>query len=151
MTLTNHIKQQVLDAAFSGATLKVGLLDTSTSYTFDAASDEFVSDLPTGAEPADSSYTRQELTNVTTTQDDTADAGVLDADNATFASLTTANDIQAVFIYKQVGGDDTTPGDDPLVAVYDDDSAGSVADFPLATNGSDIQLQFDSAGIATIS
>lgn len=150
MAIPNHALQQVIEAWLSGATIKVGLLDTSTSYTYDQAADEFVSDLPTGAEPSDPSYSRQTLSNVSITQDDTGNEGVLDADDVTFPSLSTSNDIQTVFVYKQVGGDDTTPGDDPLVAVYDDDSAGSLADLPIATNGSDLTLTLDSEGIVNI-
>lgn len=147
MALPNHLKQQFIEALLGSSTLKVGLLDMSTTYSFDAATDEFVADLPTGAEPSDGSYSRQTLSSVTITQDDVDDEGVLDAADVTFSSLSTANDIQAVFIYKQVGGDDTTPGDDPLVAVYDD---ASVADLPIATNGSDLSVPFATEGIVTI-
>jgi len=31
------------------------------------------------------------------------------------------------------GGDDTTPGDDEIIAIFDDDSAGSVVDLPVST------------------
>lgn len=150
MTLPNHILQQFIEAQLGSATLKVGLLDNSTGYTFDPAADEFVSDLPTGQEPSDSSYSRQTLQNVTITQDDTDNEGVLDADDVVFSSLSTSNDIQAIFVYEQVGGDDTTPGDDVLVAVYDDDSAGSLSDLPIATNGSDLTVSFDSEGIVNL-
>ena len=150
MALTNHFKQQVLTALLSGETLKCGLLDTTAGYTFDPALDEFVADLPTGAEPSDSSYSRQTLANIAITQDDTDNEGVLDADDVTFPSLSTSNDIEAVFVYRQVGGDDTTPGDDELLAVYDDDSAGSLSDLPKATNGSDFTIQFDAEGIVNI-
>jgi hypothetical protein len=151
MALPNHFKQQVLSAFLSGETVKVGLLDNGSSYTFSPDTDEFVSDLPTGQEPSDASYSRQTLSGLAFNQDDTDDEGVFDANDVTFSSLSTANDIQAVFIYRQGGADDTTPGDDELVAVYDDDSAGSLADLPIATNGSDLTLSFDSQGIVSIS
>jgi hypothetical protein len=150
MAIPNHALQQVLEAWLSGATVKVGLLDTSTSYTYDQAADEFVADLPTGAEPSDGSYSRQTLANLTFTQDDVDNEGVFDADDVTFSSLSTTNDIQTVFVYKQVGGDDTSPGDDPLVAVYDDDSAESLSDLPISTNGSDLTLSLDAEGIVNI-
>lgn len=150
MALTNHFLQQVLDSFLSGETIKVGLLDTTAAYTFDAGTDEFVSDLPTGSEPSDGSYSRQPLANVTITQDDTDGEGVLDADDVVFSSLSTTNDIEAIFVYREVGADDTTPGDDELVAVYDDDSAGSLADLPIATNGSDLTLSFDAEGIVNL-
>jgi hypothetical protein len=61
-----------------------------------------------------------------------------------------AGTIQTVVIYLQVGGDDTTPGDDPLVAVWDDDSAGSLGDLPKATNGSDVTISVSSDGAINI-
>jgi hypothetical protein len=150
MALPDDLLRQFIDAELGGATLRVGLLDTSTAFTFDSTADTFVSDLPTGAEPADGSYARQTLSGVSITVDNTDNEGVLDAADVTFPSLSTANDIQAVFVYKQVGGDDTTPGDDRLVAVYDDDSAGSLADLPISTNGSDITLSLDAEGLINL-
>lgn len=138
----------LLEQTLTSATLKCLLLDTSTSYTY-APEDEFVSDVPTGAEPGDVSYSRQTLTNVTFNTDDTNDEAHLDADDIVFSSLTTTNDIQTVVIYAQdgfAGGtDDTTPGDDVIVAVYDDDSGdgSGIADLPKATNGSDFTISFD--------
>jgi hypothetical protein len=61
------------DIDLTTATVKVGLLDTSTSYNFDAINDEFVSNLPTGAEPGDTSYARQTLTGLSVTEDSTDD------------------------------------------------------------------------------
>lgn len=157
MALPNHIKQQFLSDSLGSATLKVGLLDSSSSYTFDPVAHEFVDDLDGTSdgdapsnEPTDASYSRQTLSNVSITQDDTDNEGVLDADDVTFSSLSTSNDIQAIFVYEQVGGDDTTPNDDPLVAVYDDDSAGSLADLPKPTNGSDLTISLDSEGLVNI-
>jgi len=148
MATPNHFKQQLLSALLGGSTLKVGLLDNSTAYSFDPATDEFVSDLPTTQEPGDASYSRQTLSSVTITQDDTDNEGVLDAADVTFPSLSTTNDIQAAFIYKQVGTDDSTPTDDILVAVFDD---ASNADLPIATNGSDLNLALNAEGIVNIS
>jgi len=48
------------------------------------------------------------------------------------------------------GGDDTTPGDDEIIAIFDDDSAGSVADLPLSTNGSDVSISWNSEGIINV-
>jgi len=151
MALPNHFKQQVLDAFLGGETIKVGLLDNSSSYSFSPDNDEFVSDLPTTQEPSDASYSRVTLSGLSFSQDNSSDEGVFDADDVTFSSLSTTNDIQAVFVYRQVGADDSTPADDELVAVYDDNSAGSLADLPIATNGSDLTLSFNADGIVNIS
>jgi hypothetical protein len=150
MAVSNHFKQQVLSSFLSGETIKVGLLDNGTSYTFSPDTDEFVGDLPTGQEPSDASYSRQTLSNLTFTQDDTDDEGGFDADDVVFSSLSTTNDIQAVFVYREVGADDSTPADDELVAVYDDNSAGSLSDLPIATNGSDLTISWAGEGIFNI-
>lgn len=157
MAGTNHFSQQLLQQTLGSATVVCMLLDTSTSYTFDPDLDEFVSDIPTGAEPGDVSYSRQTVTGTSIDQDDTNDEGSYDIADVTFSSLSTTNDIQTVVFYAQdgfAGGtDDTTPGDDPLIAVFDDDSgdSGGIADLPIATNGSDLTIQINASGLFTIS
>jgi len=155
----NHFGHQLLVAAVQGATVKVGLLDSTAGYTHDPDGDEFVSDLPTGAEPTDNSYSRQSVDDTASsfTQDNTDDEGVYDPPDVTFSSLSTSNDIEVVFVYVQdglasSGTDDSTPGDDVLLAVFDDDSgdSGGISDLPKATNGSDLTIQFDSEGLYKI-
>lgn len=134
----------------TSVTVKCLLLDTSSGYTVDPINDEFVSNVPTGAEPSDASYSRQTLTGLAVSEDSTDDEAVFDADDVTFSSLSTANDIQAVIVYIQRGGDDTTPADDEIVAAYDNDSGGAVADLSISTNGSDLVLNFSSEGIINL-
>jgi hypothetical protein len=154
MAIPNDAKEELMNGTFDLAndTIKVGLLDTSTAYTFDPDADEFVSNLPTGAEPGDASYSRQTLSSKTVSEDTADDEGVWDAADVTFGSLTTTNDIQTIFVYKQVGTDDSTPGDDPLIVIWDDDSGdgGGIADLPISTNGSDLTITFDAEGILNI-
>jgi len=85
--------------------------------------------------------------NMTPT-DDTDDDADWTADDVQWSGLDDQT-IQAAIVYKQVGGDDTTPGDDPIIQVYDDDQ-GDVADFPLPTNGSGVLLQFSSVDILSL-
>lgn len=154
----NHFGHQVLTTALQGATVKVMLLDSTANYTH-SPEDEFVGDLPTGSEPSDASYSRQSIDDSASsfTQDDTDDEGVFDPPDVTFSGLSTSNDIEAVVVYAQdgfgsAGTDDTTAGDDPLIAVFDDDSGdgGGISDLPIATNGSDLQIQFNSEGLYKI-
>jgi len=144
MAVPNNLKEQALTDLTSGETLVVGLLDTTANYSFDPDADGLISDLPTGAEPTAGSYNRQTISNVTVSQDNTNDEGVLDGDNVTFSGLSTANDIEAVFVARQ--------SDDLLLAVFDDDSgaSGGLADLPIATNGSDLEIQFDADGIRSM-
>jgi len=156
MALTNHWKSEVLAANIdhANATIKVALGGDGTAYTFDQDAHEFVGDVfdggTTGEELSDASYDRQTATGQSVTQDDTDDEGVFDIDDVTFTSLDTTQDIQFIVFYEQIGADDTTPGDDPILAIYDDDSAGSLADLPLATNGSDVTLEIDAEGLINI-
>jgi hypothetical protein len=156
MALPNHIKAEFLDGNVNARsdTLRVALVSDNTAYTFDPDTHEFVDDVldggTTAEEFAGTGYNRQGLSNVTVTQDDTDDEGVIDADNTVFTGLD-GDTIQAILVYKQVGGDDTTPGDDPIVVVLDDDSAGSVADLPQNTNGGDITIEWDTEGVVTFS
>jgi len=155
MALPNNAKEILMEGQIDGTTdtLRVALLSNATAYTFDENTHETVADVidggTTGTEFSGGSYARQTLTNVTVEQDDPDNEGVLDADDTTFSSLDT-EDIQTIIIYKQVGGDDTTPGDDPIIAVLDDDSAGSLTDLPLTTNGSDVTISWSAEGLINI-
>jgi len=59
--------------------------------------------------------------------------------------------VQGFLVYKQVGGDDTTPADDPIVLVVDDDMTDAPPSLPLATNGSELSVQWNAEGITTLS
>jgi len=155
MAAPNNFKEELMEAQFDflNDTLKVALVSDNTAYSFSPDTDSFVGDVLDGGTTAEefqgTGYSRQTLSNVTVTQDDTDDEGVADADDVTFKGLD-GDTIQAVLVYKQVGGDDSTPGDDPIVAVYDDNTAGSLADLPLTTNGGDVTLALSSEGIVNI-
>jgi len=135
-------------------TIRVALVSDNTAYSFSPDSDTNVDDVldggTTAEEFAGTGYNRQTLSNVSVTQDDADDEGVIDADDVVFSSLD-GDTIQAIIFYKQVGGDDNTPGDDPILNVLDDDSAGSIADLPQDTNGGDITIQLDSEGLINFS
>lgn len=140
-------------------TLRVALYDNSTAYTFDPDAHEFVSDILDGGTTAQelqgtSGYTgtadRQTLPNTTVTQDNTTDEGVFDGADVTWQNVESAEEIQGWIVYKQVGGDDSTPGDDPVVLVVDNDMAGAPSNLPLSTNGSDIRIQWAGDGITRL-
>lgn len=136
-------------------TLKVALFNDQTSYTFDPNAHEFVADVLDGGTTAEefgnsggTGYSRQALTGPSVTEDNSATDANFDADDTTFADIDGAT-IQGAIIYKQVGGDDTTPGDDPIIQVYDADQP-DVNEFPITTNGSNVVLAWDSEGILTV-
>jgi len=138
------------------ATIRVALFDDSTAYTFDPDNHEFVADVLDGGTTAQelqgsAGYTgssdRKTLANVTITEDNTDDEGVFDADDVTWAGVESTADIQGFLLYLQVGGDDTTPGDDPILQVVDDDMTDAPSSLPLATNGADVTIAWDAEGI----
>lgn len=131
-------------------TLRLALYNDTTAFTFDPDTHAFVSDVLDGGTTAEefggsggTGYSRKDVTTTTVTQDDTNDRAVWDSDDFSWSSLD-GETIQGAIIYRQVGGDDATPGDDEIIQVYDNDMA-DVEDFPLATNGSEIQILQDAA------
>lgn len=128
----------------SNDTLRMALFDneSGTPYSFDATHD-FVSSVfdsgTTGLEFSGTGYSRQPLAGVSISTDDTDNEGVFDHNDVTFASLDGAT-IAAALSYVQIGGDDTTPGNDPLLAHL------TSTDFPLTTNGGDVTLNIDTEG-----
>jgi len=156
MTQPNDAKRAFLAGEIDPVndTIRVALVSDNTAYSFDPDNHTFVDDIldggTTAEEFAGTGYNRQDVTGVSVTADNTDDEGVIDADDVVFSSLD-GDTIQAIIFYKQVGGDDTTPGDDPIINVLDDDSAGSIADLPQDTNGGDITIQLDSEGLLNFS
>lgn len=154
-TVPNHAKQQYLEGEIDwlNDTINVALVADSVAYSMDIDNHEFVGDVLDGGTTAEefdtaggTGYSRQTVANTTTTQDDTDDEGVADGDDVTFPGLDGAT-IQGVLVYKQVGGDDTTPGDDPILYYLDD---SDISDLPKQTNGGDITVQWAAEGIVNL-
>lgn len=122
-------KQRMLLGAinFSTDTLKAALLPDSYTYS---ASHEFLSNV--GAVLG----TAQTLTNKTTA------LGVFDADDVTFAALAAGSTAKCVIIYKDTG----VAGTSPLIGFFD-----IVTGLPTATNGGDIQAQWDNGAFRIFS
>jgi hypothetical protein len=131
-------------------TIKVALYNDTTAFTFDPDTHEFVSDILDGGTTAQefggSGYSRKTLANQATSQDNTDDEAVFDADDLSWSSID-GETIQGIIIYRQVGTDDTTPADDDVITVKDDTQ---ISDFPLDTNGGEVNVSFDSEGIITL-
>lgn len=129
-----------------GDTVGVLLGSDNTAYSFNADDGDYVGDIfdggVTAEEFAGTGYTRAdgEPANPTITEDNANDRAEYDADDVTFSGLN-GDTIQFAILAKQGGADWTTFGDDPLLAYL------TSANFPLATNGGDVTLTFDSEGI----
>lgn len=68
--------------------------------------------------------------------------GVFDAADVTFTAVTTGDTSEGVVIYKDTG----VAGTSPLLAYID-----TITGFPLATNGGDISVQWDSGSFKIFS
>lgn len=141
-------------------TIKVALISDATAFSFDPDAHSTVGDVLDGGTTAQeysgsSGYTgtadRATLTNVTVATDDANDEGEWDADDVAWSGVEGTAEIQGYIIYKQVGGDDSTPGDDPILKIVDDDMSDAPAGLPLPTNGSNIRISIASGGVQTIS
>lgn len=130
----------------TGDTIGVLLGSDDTSYTFNADDGDYVGDIfdaGTTATEFTGTYTPQNITTKTITEDTTNDRAEFDGDDVTFSGLD-GDTIQFALVAKQVGGDWTTYGDDPLLAYI------TASEFPLATNGGDVTISWDAEGIVHI-
>jgi hypothetical protein len=99
----------------------VALLIDTDDYTVDLANDQFLSVIPTAAR-----------VSITTLQGKSAVAGVHDANDATFPSVT-GDQCEAIILAKDTGDENTSI----LIAYIDD--AGNL---PATPNGRDIAVQW---------
>jgi hypothetical protein len=148
--IPNRTKAELLrgDIDLASDTVRIALLKASTEYDADPAAHEFVDDVldggTTGEEMTDSNYSRQTLTGTTVNPDDTDDEAEWQADDVRFADLGGSETVEAILLYKQVGGDDSTPGDDPIIRIIDDDDVG---DLEADTDGRDFEILWSDDGI----
>lgn len=98
--------------------------DTST-YTFDK-DHQYVSDFTSngGVEISVASYARQTLGTKSVNQNDTNDRGEFTSAAIDFGTLESGQTVEGYIFYKQVGGDDATPANDPLICFVDTDAGG---------------------------
>lgn len=117
-------KEKLLTAAInlSTDTIKAALL--SSAYTPNLSTDEFYSTISANTLNTPFTLTGKAIT-----------LGVFDADNVTYTAVTAGATAKAVVIYKDTGVSATSP----LLAYID-----TITGFPLATNGGDIQIVWDS-------
>ena len=119
-TLFPKGKQKILSAAINFPTDTIKAILVTDSYTYSTAH-EFLSDIGTTV------GTAQTLANKAVTD------GVFDADDVTFAALAPGATLKAVVLYKDTG----VAGTSPLLGYID-----TITGFPVATNGSDITVQW---------
>lgn len=115
-------KEKILSAAinFPSDTIKVALV--KNTYPQNLATDEFLTSI--------SAYVVGTPATLTTKS---VAAGVFDAADATFPAVASGDTLEGVVIYKDTG----VAGTSALIAYVD-----TITGFPLATNGSDLTIQW---------
>lgn len=142
----NKFKEQVAKAAINWPTATVRvLLERSTSTYTPNKDHNFVSDLSGLVEVSVTSYSRKSLANKAVNKDDTNDRAELDSDDVAFGALESGQTVKGVIVYVQVGGDDTTPNDDILVAYFD-----TMTGLPLTLNGGAVNMTIDTEGLVQL-
>lgn len=116
--------------------IRVALERDTSAYTADKDHD-FYDDLGTNGfvEISVASYARQTLGTKTAAIDLTDDRYEWDAADIDFGALEAGQTVSGYVIYRQVGGDDTTPANDELLA-YVDTASG----LPLILNGGNVSI-----------
>lgn len=132
-----HAKRKLGEGVFAWLSDSFRWMLQQDTWTPAPDTDEFVDDI-SADEVSVTGYARQDVTSPTINEDTAADEAEFDCADPTFSSLASGQSVDYSAVYKQVGGDDATPGDDPLLAVHD------VATTP--TNGGDVTLQVDAEG-----
>lgn len=117
-------KEKLLTAAInlSSDTIKAAIV--SSSYTPNLSTHEFHSDISATV-----------LNTPGTLGTKTVTLGVFDAADITYTAVTSGSTAKAIVIYKDTG----LSGTSPLLAYID-----TITGFPLATNGGDITIVWDS-------
>lgn len=128
------------------------LLNDTTTFSPNADTYEFVSDiLADGEEYSDTNYQRVQVTGLQVTQDDSSNEVRWSADDMLWEDLGSqvGQTIQTVVVFRNTSGGPTD--DDNLsdvIRIMDDSEEDEL---PIATNGSNIVIEWDPSGIKRIS
>lgn len=121
---------------YNSQTFRIALLSDRGDYIPDPEN-EFVTDVfDSVQEFEDASYSRKDITNLSVSTDSEG-ATIIEADSPIWNNLT-GDRVRSAIIYKQVGGDDTTPGDDVLIAYI------TASGLPYEPKGRNFRLKFES-------
>lgn len=122
------------------------LLERSTSSYTPNKDHDFLDAFTTGGgvEISVASYARRTLTTPTINKNDALDQTELDCSNIAFGSLEAGQTVKALIVYVQIGGDDTTPEDDILLAYIDTVSGAAL---PVALGGGAFNITVNGQGM----
>lgn len=119
--------------------------EQASTYVFDKTH-EFVGTLTSNGfvEVTAGGYTRHTLTGATITYDSGTNKVKFTASATDFGTIASGQRIDKFIVYKQTGGNDATPNDDPVLLMID--TTGGVA-LPILTNGGTIEIEWDADGV----
>jgi len=121
-TLYNRGLAYAAQEGWTNIVMRVLLVRDTSTYTPDKDHD-YLTDFTGngGVEVTASGYARDTIESVTSTLDDTNDLANVDGDNLDFGEVVAGQGWEAALVYIQIGGDDTTPANDILLAWFDTD------------------------------
>lgn len=119
--ITNPGLRNILEDIWEDHTVRAMVL--SDSYSPNRDTHEFVSDVDAFELTGIDRVTTAGPPNVT--EDDVADRAEATADNLVFSGEDSGQQARWVVFYVQVGGDDTTPGDDWIIMILDGGSTAT--------------------------
>ena len=125
------------------------LLERSTSTYVPDQDHDFLDAFTTGGgvEISVASYARRTLTSPSINKNDSLNQVELDCSNIAFGSLEAGQTAKALILYVQIGGDDSTPEDDILLAYIDTDGNGIL---PVALAGGAFNITVNGQGLMKI-
>lgn len=141
----SRITTAQLDLDAAGAVVRC-LLERDTSTYAPNKDHDFVGDLTGLVEISVASYGRQTVANKAVNIDDALDRVEFDFDNIAFGSLESGQTVEALIFYEQIGGDDTTPADDPLICRID-----VATGLPATLGGGAFSVSIDAEGFIQFS
>jgi hypothetical protein len=123
--------EKILSAAINFGTDSVKAILVSSAYTADLANDEFLSTIDANRLGTDQTLGSKSVSG-----------GKFNAANITFPAVAAGSTAKAVVLYKDTGDRTTSP----LLAYID-----TITGFPLATNGGDVTVAWDSGTYKIVS
>jgi len=118
------------------------MLERSTSSYSPNKDHDFVSDLTSIVEVSVTSYARVTVGSKAVNIDDANDRVELDCADISFGALESGQTVEAIILYLQTGGDDSSATDDPLIC-YIDTATG----LPAVLGGGTFTITIDSEGL----
>lgn len=129
-----------LDFDDAGTVIRCLLERSTSTYTPDKDHD-YVSDLSGLVEISVASYARQTVASKAVNIDDANDRVELDFADVSFGALESGQTVLALIFFQQVGGDDGSPSDDPVLVRID-----TATGLPAVLGGGDVTIAVDTEG-----